>query len=184
VARRSAPPATACAKRFSTSSRPQSTTLFSSIFFAGSGAVGIEALSRGARQVVFVENHPASIALLRRNLDSLGISPGVALTAPAKTFPGTAELLSLDAEVALERLAARRIRPDIIFADPPYADSKAYDSVLELLDESELLAKDGRAILEHSSKRTLPPVVGRLERVRVVEQGDSALSFYHLVLAA
>jgi 16S rRNA (guanine966-N2)-methyltransferase len=152
--------------------------------FAGSGAVGIEALSRGARQAIFVENHPASIALLRRNLESLGVALGTSLTAPAKTFPGTAELLPLDAEAALERLAARRIRPDIVFADPPYADSQAYDAVLELLGESDLLAADGRAIFEHSSKRELPPFVGRLERTRVVDQGDSALSFYHLVLAA
>jgi 16S rRNA (guanine966-N2)-methyltransferase len=152
--------------------------------FAGSGAVGIEALSRGARQAIFVENHPAGIALLRRNLSSLGIEPNTSLTAPAKTFPGTAELLSLAVEPALERLAARHIRPDIVFADPPYADGKAYDSVLEFLGDSNLLAKDGRAILEHSSKRELPPVVGTLERTRVVNQGDSTLSFYHQVRAA
>lgn len=152
--------------------------------FAGSGAVGIEALSRGARQTIFVENHPAGIKLLRRNLDSLGIAPGTALTAPAKTFPGTAELLSLSVEPALERLAARHIRPDIVFADPPYADSNAYDAVLEFLGDSDLLAKDGRAILEHSSKRELTPVVGSLERTRVVNQGDSSLSFYHQVRAA
>ena len=152
--------------------------------FAGSGAVGIEALSRGARQAIFVENHPAGIKLLRSNLDSLGIKPGTALTAPAKTFPGTAELLSADVESALERLTARHIRPDIVFADPPYADSKAYETVLEFLGESDLLAKDGRAILEHSGKRELPAVAGTLERTRVVTQGDSTLSIYHQVRAA
>jgi 16S rRNA (guanine(966)-N(2))-methyltransferase RsmD len=152
--------------------------------FAGSGAVGIEALSRGARQAIFVENHPSGIALLRRNLQQLGITPGAALTVPAKTFPGTAELLPLDAEAALERLAARHIHPDIVFADPPYADSKAYDAVLEFVGDSGLLAKDGRVIFEHASKRELPPVAGALERTRVVEQGDSTLSFYNFVLAA
>ena len=152
--------------------------------FAGSGAVGIEALSRGARQVIFIENHPAGTALLRRNLASLGIAAGSAVTAPAKTFPGTAELLALDAAAGLERLVARRIRADIVFADPPYGDLDAYDTVLELLGESELLAKDGFAVIEHSRRHTLPTVVGQIERIRCVEQGDAALSFYHLVLAA
>ena len=56
--------------------------------------------------------------------------------------------------------------------------------VLDLLGESELLAPDGRLILEHDRRRTLPVVAGQLERMRVVEQGDSVLSFYHLALAA
>jgi 16S rRNA (guanine966-N2)-methyltransferase len=153
-------------------------------FFAGSGAVGIEALSRGARQAIFIENHPAATALLRRNLDSLGIVPGSALTGRAKTFPGTAEMLALDAESALRRLVACRIRANIVFADPPYDDSEAYETLPKLLGTSELLLKDGSAILEHSRRRTLPALVGKLERTRLVEQGDSALSFYNLVLAA
>lgn len=90
----------------------------------------------------------------------------------------------LNAEDALERLVARRMRADFVFADPPYADSEAYESLLELLGEGTLLAKEGRAIFEHSRRRVLPTLVGQLERMRVVEQGDAALSFYHLVLAA
>jgi 16S rRNA (guanine966-N2)-methyltransferase len=163
--------------------------------FAGSGAVGIEALSRGARQVVFVENYPAGAALVRRNLESLGISVSRAMSHAAgatsaahsgavTAFPCAAELLTLDADAAIARLIARRIRPDFVFADPPYADSEAYESVLELLGEGKILAKDGRVIFEHSRRRVLPPVVGQLERTRVVEQGDAALSFYHPVLAA
>jgi 16S rRNA (guanine966-N2)-methyltransferase len=152
--------------------------------FSGSGAVGIEALSRGARRVIFIENHPAAAAVLRRNLDSLGIMLGSALTGPNKTFPGTAGMLTLDAEVALKRLVASRIKADIVFADPPYDDQEAYETLPKLLGGSELLLKDGIAILEHSRRRTLPALVGKLERTRVVEQGDSALSFYNLVLAA
>ncbi len=164
--------------------------------FAGSGAVGIEALSRGARQVIFVENHAAGAALLRSNLESLGISVSRAMSGAVSrampgahagvvaAFPSAAELLALNADVALERLAARRIRADIVFADPPYADTKAYESVLEMLGGGELLAKDGRAIFEHNRRRALPALVGQLERTRVVEHGDATLSFYHLVLAA
>ena len=152
--------------------------------FAGSGAVGIEALSRGARQVIFIENHPAAMALLRRNLASLGIAAGNMVTAPAKTFPGTAELLTHTAAAGLERLAARRIRADIVFADPPYTNTDACHTVLQLLGECELLAKNGLAVIEHSRRRTLPTVVGQIERIRAVEQGDAALSFYRLVLAA
>jgi 16S rRNA (guanine966-N2)-methyltransferase len=153
--------------------------------FAGSGAVGIEALSRGARRAIFVENHPAGIALIRGNLASLGIALAGANDSPRnKAFAGTAEILSQDASAALERLSTRRIKADFVFADPPYANSDAYGEVLDLLGESELLAADGRLILEHDHRRILPAIAGQLERTRVVEQGDSVLSFYHLALAA
>lgn len=163
--------------------------------FAGSGAVGIEALSRGARQVIFIENHSAGVRLLRRNLESLGVTvstriaqsvsramPGDGTT--VTHFPSAAELVALDFQGALERLSGRRMRADFVFADPPYADSSAYESVLELLGEGELLGKDGRAIVEHSRRRILAAIAGNLERIRVVQQGDSALSFYRMVRAA
>jgi 16S rRNA (guanine(966)-N(2))-methyltransferase RsmD len=152
--------------------------------FAGTGAVGIEALSRGARQCIFIEQHRASIALLRRNLESLGLAMRRDVTSPTTTFPGTAELLAQDVIQGLKRLVARRIRSEIVFADPPYADHAAYDDVLDLLGRSELLARDGVAVLEHSRRHSLPTVVGHIERTRVVEQGDAALSFYRLLLAA
>ena len=149
--------------------------------FAGSGAVGIEALSRGARRAVFVEKHPAAVKLLRANLESLGI----AVSGPrAQAFAGSAEIMALDAIAGLERLSARGLKADIIFADPPYADLGAYDGVLDWLGDSELLASGGCVILEHSRRRTLPAVAGQLERTRVVQQGDAALSFYHVARAA
>jgi 16S rRNA G966 N2-methylase RsmD len=157
--------------------------------------VGIEALSRGAQQVIFIENHSAGVALLRRNLESLGITVSTRMsqsvsravpsqgTAGVASFPSAAELLALDFESAVERLG-RRLRADFVFADPPYANSDAYESVLEFLGEGDLLAKEGRAIVEHTRRRVLPAVAGKLERSRIVQQGDSALSFYHLVRAA
>jgi len=152
--------------------------------FAGSGAVGIEALSRGAREAIFVENHPAGAALLRRNLESLGIPAEDVQAGSRKVFAGTAEILRMDALLALSRLEERGVRADFVFADPPYAESQAYRSVLEFLGESRLLARNARVILEHRSGEELPALEAELERTRVVEQGDSALSFYSLVLAA
>jgi 16S rRNA (guanine(966)-N(2))-methyltransferase RsmD len=154
--------------------------------FAGSGAVGIEALSRGARRAIFVENHSAGGALLRRNLRSLGIAvtEGSRRIGHATEFSGGAEILLMDAVAALELLSARGTRGDFVFADPPYGDDAAYERVLAALGELELLASGGQAIFEHSRRRTLPAVSGRLERMRVRERGDSALSFYRVVQAA
>jgi 16S rRNA (guanine966-N2)-methyltransferase len=153
--------------------------------FAGSGAVGIEAISRNAREALFVENHAAAIALLRRNLESLGIPiAGARGPRSGTAFPGTAEILPLDAHVALERLIARSTRADFIFADPPYADDGAYETVLDLLGDSNLLIRKGALILEHARRHELPAIAGQLERTRVVEQGDSSLSFYHRLAAA
>lgn len=151
--------------------------------FAGSGAVGIEALSRGARGAIFVENHSAGAALISRNLASLGI-PVAAQLASRRTFAGTAEVLRMDALGALERLAESGAHIDFIFADPPYVNLHAYEDVLGFLGESDLLARDGLVIAEHSRKDDLPAIAGHLERTRVLEQGDTALSFYKPIIAA
>ena len=151
--------------------------------FAGSGAVGIEALSRGAQGAIFVENHASGAALISRNLTSLGI-PTRAQTTGRKTFGGTAEILRLDAMDALERLAEGGARVDFVFADPPYAKIRAYEAILAFLGESELLVRSGRVIMEHRRNISLPAIAGHLERTRCVEQGDTALSFYNPILAA
>ena len=148
--------------------------------FAGSGAVGIEALSRGARGAIFVENHAAGVALIARNLALLGI-PIAAQVASGKTFAGSAEIFRMD---ALERLAKGGPHVDFVYLDPPYANSRAYEEILAFLGESELLARGASVIAEHRRKSDLPIVAGHLERTRVVEQGDTALSFYKPVFAA
>jgi 16S rRNA (guanine966-N2)-methyltransferase len=139
--------------------------------YAGTGAVGIEALSRGARHVIFVEQHAPAAALIRRNLDSLEIG-------------ADAEILAMDAVRAIEQLGARRVHGQFVFLDPPYAADLEYENVLEALGESPLVAPEGRVIVEHLRKRELPERAGELELARVVEQGDAALSFYRLALAA
>jgi len=139
--------------------------------YAGTGAVGIEALSRGARHAILVEQHPPAVALIRRNLESLGIG-------------AEAEILGMSVARALENLETRHVHAQFIFLDPPYAADAEYESALGALGESSLLAPEGRVVVEHLKKRELAERLGDLELTRVVQQGDAALSFYRLALAA
>jgi 16S rRNA (guanine(966)-N(2))-methyltransferase RsmD len=139
--------------------------------YAGTGAVGIEALSRGARSAIFVEQHGPAAALIRRNLESLEIG-------------SEAEILGMDVLRGLSRLETRHAHAGFIFLDPPYAAAGEYERALEFLGESSLVAPGGCVIAEHPRKKALPERAGNLERVRLVEQGDAALSFYKLALAA
>jgi 16S rRNA (guanine966-N2)-methyltransferase len=139
--------------------------------FAGTGAVGIEAISRGARCAVFVEKHAPAVRLIRENLKSLGISTD-------------AEVLPVDAMRALETLAARHEPADFIFLDPPYAQARDYHRVLEFIGASEMLSDAGLVVAEHAKKLELPLFAEALERTRAVVQGDSALSFYRVARAA
>jgi len=137
--------------------------------FAGTGAIGIEALSRGAAEVVFIENHAPAAALIRKNLDSLGIRSGFTL-------------LPVDVLRGLEMLASRtkgaQSKFDFIFLDPPYAAAADYERVLRFLGAADLLAPGGMMIAEHRRKFDLPEKAEALRRFRVLKQGDAALSFY------
>lgn len=139
--------------------------------FAGTGAIGIEAISRGAEHVVFVEKHTPAVKLICENLKSLGID--------AET-----EILPMDAIRGLEKLASQHLRADFIFLDPPYAQADEYEKVLEFIGSAELLSAGGLVIAEHSKKLELSLFAEALERTRVVVQGDSALSFYRVARAA
>jgi len=137
--------------------------------FAGTGAIGIEALSRGAAEVIFIENHAPAATLIRRNLESLGINTGVTV-------------LAVDALRGLAMLAARinsgSPASDHIFLDPPYAAAQDYSRVLEFLGTADLLAPGGIVVAEHRRNFDLPEDPGALKRFRVLRQGDAALSFY------
>jgi len=137
--------------------------------FAGTGAVGIEALSRGAREAIFVEKHPPAAALIQKNLESLEIRKG-------------ARVLPLDALQALKRMAeepsAASARLDILFVDPPYAEVEQYKNVLSFLGSANLLAENAVVIAEHQRSLDLQESFGKLERVRVLRQGDAALTFF------
>ena len=139
--------------------------------YAGTGAVGIEALSRGAKHAIFVEQHSPAAALIRRNLQALGIGL-------------EAEILGASVERAIERLESRNVHAQFIFLDPPYAADSEYQNTLETLGESSIVAPGARVVVEHLRKRQLPDRVGELELSRIVEQGGAALTFYRLALAA
>ena len=137
--------------------------------FAGTGAIGIEALSRGAEETVFVENHAPAAALIRRNLKSLDIRNG-------------ATVLAVDALRGMAMLAAREKTEisgfNYIFLDPPYAAGNEYARVLESLGSGNLLAPGGVVIAEHRRSFGLPEQAGAFACYRLLRQGDAALSFY------
>ncbi len=135
--------------------------------FAGTGAVGIEALSRGAAMVYFVESSKPATELIRRNLQPLGI-------------PSAFQVLQQNVGRAIPLLDRQQIRPDFIFLDPPYALRDAYDKALSALGNSALIEK-ALVIAEHERKNDLAEKVGELQRTRRLEQGDAALSFYRRV---
>jgi len=143
--------------------------------FAGTGANGIEALSRGAAEVVFIENHAPAAALIRKNLDSLGIRSGFTVL-PVDVIRGL-EMLASKAKGAKSEF-------DFIFLDPPYAAATDYERVLGFLGAADVLAPGGVVIAEHRRKFDLPEKAKALCRVRVLKQGDAALSFYRRVGAA
>jgi 16S rRNA (guanine(966)-N(2))-methyltransferase RsmD len=139
--------------------------------FAGTGAVGIEAISRGAREAIFVDSNAASAKLIRANIAALGIAGG-------------AQIFEADAVRGLEKITARHVMADFIFLDPPYEQNQDYLRVLDFLDSSRLIAPSGIVIAEHGRKVELPGRFDRLERTRVLEQGDASLSFYRLAAPA
>ena len=138
--------------------------------FAGTGAVGIEAWSRGARPVVWIEPDPVAARALRDNLDRLDIIGGSVLQ---RSLPAGL--------AALERLLAVRAAGgcDFFFFDPPYADAAAYPAMLGALARRPGLARPGTCIVAETRRGLeLPPRCGRLRRERVHPQGDSQLVFY------
>ena len=130
--------------------------------FAGTGAVGIEALSRGAGMVYFVENAKPAAELVRKNLESLGITQGF-------------QLMQQECKPAIAQLQRQQIRPDYIFLDPPYAARDAYREALEMLSAVNTSAL---VIVEHEKKFDPGERFGDLQRVRKLLQGDAGLSFY------
>jgi 16S rRNA (guanine966-N2)-methyltransferase len=135
--------------------------------YAGSGAVGIEAISRGAEHVWFAENAPQALQAIRKNLSSLKIAGGFAIEDRSAT-----RLLSSLAK------AGRAV--DVVFFDPPYEAVEEYSNTLHLLArEHEALLRPGAVVVvEHQKKKPLAETYGKLERTRVLTQGDVALSFY------
>jgi 16S rRNA (guanine(966)-N(2))-methyltransferase RsmD len=138
--------------------------------YAGTGAVGIEAISRGAEHVWFAENAAPALASLRQNLSALKIHGGFTLE-------------DRGVGAMLERLGKLTQAIDLVYLDPPYEDEEEYAGTLNFLGSMrgrQILAPDALVIAEHSSKNKLATRYGGLEHMRLLKQGDAALSFFGL----
>lgn len=135
--------------------------------FAGTGAVGIEALSRGAKWVYFVESSSKATALIGKNLRLLGVSDGF-------------HIAKLDVSAALRKFEGR-VAGDFFYLDPPYRMKHAYGQTFALLSGSPVVKATSVVIAEHDRRFDPGEEFGRLRRHRKLEQGDAALSFYKLL---
>jgi 16S rRNA (guanine966-N2)-methyltransferase len=135
--------------------------------YAGSGAVGIEAISRGAADVVFSEKSPAALAAIRGNLRTLKVPGGYSVDGA-----GVAALLKKGIGQPF----------DVVYLDPPYDDAEEYRKTLDALGSpgSELLHEQSVVIAEHTKKQPLLDRYGGLARYRSLVQGDAVLSFYRV----
>ena len=153
--------------------------------YAGSGAVGLEALSRGAARVTFVERSPAALKVLRRNLERLGIESGFTMHTES-----VAAFLRAAAKASPRPIPHEAAKPgryevvfpkhyEVVFLDPPYDAAAEYAATLGVLGETQgILAPGALVIAEHRRKQSLEDRYGSLKRTRLLEQGDAALSFY------
>jgi 16S rRNA (guanine(966)-N(2))-methyltransferase RsmD len=133
--------------------------------YAGTGAVGIEALSRGAQMVYFVESSREAGELIAANLKSVGIVDGF-------------RILKLDAGKGLGQLEGAGCVPDYVFLDPPYSLQNEYTKTLARLAQSTLMHGGCRVIAEHEKHFDPGESFGNLRRYRTLAQGSAALSFY------
>jgi 16S rRNA (guanine966-N2)-methyltransferase len=133
--------------------------------FAGTGAVGIEALSRGAKQVYFVESARAAAEVIRSNLQSLHITSGFQLF--QDELPG-----------AFWRMERDHVAADVVFIDPPYRMKDAYIDTLRALADSPVIWAMSVVIAEHERNFDPGEEFGHLRRFRKLLQGSAALSFY------
>jgi len=135
--------------------------------YAGSGGVGIEALSRGCARAVFVDISPRAVQYIKRNLYAVKLA-------------GRARVYRMDALKSLNLFKKLAMEFDIIFIDPPYYE-RCETEVLEGVNEKNLLKKGGTFVAESSKKTILPSRVGNLIFTRRVEYGDTALNFYQVM---
>jgi len=131
---------------------------------AGSGAIGIEALSRGARHVTFIESSLKAARIISENLRNCGIREDY-------------RVINRDALRALKNLASEQAQFDVIYFDPPY-DSEIYTPVMWLIAKHDLLSEDGVVIVEHRRHTPLAPNYDRLRPYRQLAQGESLLTFF------
>ena len=129
---------------------------------AGMGGIGIEAISRGAAFVYFVDQSRKACQIIRENLKWLEVEEGF-------------KILEMDLTKALNVVT---VPFNIAFVDPPYDRAELYEATLSRFGTRPLLAPDGLLIIEHSKRSELPESSGSLRKIRSLVQGDAALAFY------
>jgi 16S rRNA (guanine(966)-N(2))-methyltransferase RsmD len=134
--------------------------------FGGSGNIGIEALSRGADKVVFIDSNIKSIKVLKGNLIKINKLDSV-------------EVYNTDYETAISKLGLDKRIFDIIFIDPPYNMNIAQNAIIHI-DKCEILSNEGIIIVEHDSKDVMPEKSERLIKFREKQYGGTKLTFYKL----
>lgn len=131
---------------------------------AGSGMVGIEAISRGAIVATFVERSARMCSFIKKNMESCGIKEG------------HGEVCEMEVVPFLKKMAKRRRQWDVVYFDPPY-DSN-YDEVLTYFGTGTAIKPKGTLVIEHHAEMFFPETFGVMHRWRVLIQGETALSFY------
>lgn len=132
--------------------------------FAGSGGIGIEALSRGMEKCIFIDRDKKAIQTIHTNLK-------------ACRFESYAEVYKTDADRALKALVKRKLSFDFIMLDPPYKKQQL-ERILTFIDEHNLLTVDGVIICEHSDDVVLPVSIGQLEQMKVETYGQTVITIY------
>ena len=133
--------------------------------FAGSGAVGIEAVSHGAKEVVFVDSQRGCLSQLRVNLESLGITAH--------------QIYEKDSQKAVDFFAMRNSRFDIIFLDPPF-DQELAKKTLKTLEGCDILHPNCFVVIQHERREILPPEEGRLKLYQQRKYGATNISIYRI----
>jgi 16S rRNA (guanine966-N2)-methyltransferase len=133
--------------------------------YAGTGALGLEAISRGAKRCTSVDHTPRCARLIASNAALLGFAEAV-------------RVLELEVEEALRQLGQESARFDLVLLDPPYAESPL--AALEQIERGAMLREDGLIVLEHSSKQAAVEAQGTLRAMLNKRYGDTSLTFYTL----
>lgn len=133
--------------------------------FAGTGGMGIEALSRGAEEVYLFDKDRRSIKVIRENLKKTG-------------YEQKAKLSLMPAQRGVEELAGKNVKADVIFMDPPYRMVPEMLSLFDQIDEKEILSPDGILVLEHDKSDIISDTVGRFEKIREKTYGNTVISVF------
>ncbi len=133
--------------------------------FAGSGSVGIEALSRGAAKAIFIDNDPAAVRIIRENLAHCGFKEGFGV-------------YRQDVFRALNMLNDKREKFDYIYVDPPFTNDQIFDNILTAINNIDIISRFGIVVIRTQKNRNMADKLDKLERYRTNVYGESCLHYY------